>query len=121
MNIERTGLFSATAVTPDLLPFVEQHNKETVSGKPLPEKIIRGNVLDVPLIKGAKWSYECKVIRTVAVGECETHFASFRYVNVRDDVQVLDFIDLREINLVVYAPGHYFTVGEHIGKIGDYS
>jgi hypothetical protein len=42
-------------------------------------------------------------------------------VNVREDVQALDFIDLCAINPVVYSPNHYFTVGEHLGKIGDYA
>lgn len=61
------------------------------------------------------------MIQTVHIGGCDTHFAAFRHVNVREDIQKLDFVDLREINPVIYSPGNYFTVGEHIGKIGDYS
>jgi flavin reductase (DIM6/NTAB) family NADH-FMN oxidoreductase RutF len=122
MNIERTGILSATIVTPDLLPFAEQHNRATQrGGVSIVQEIISGNVLNVPLIKGAKWSYECKIIQTVHIGGCDTHFAAFRHVNVREDIQKLDFIDLREINPVIYSPNNYFTVGEHIGKIGNYA
>ena len=121
-NIERTGLLSATIVTPDLLPFAEQHNRAThrdcVS---IPQVVENGNVLRVPLVKGAKWSYECEVIKTVRIGGCDTHFAAFKHVNVREDIQQLDFIDLRSINPVIYSPENYFSVGEHLGKTGDYS
>jgi flavin reductase (DIM6/NTAB) family NADH-FMN oxidoreductase RutF len=120
-NIQRTGLLSATIVTPDLLPFAEQHNKATYrDGVLIPQEIEPGRVLKVPLIKGAKWSYECEVIKTVTIGECDTHFAAYSQVNVREDIQKLDFLDLRAIDPVIYS-GHYFTVGEHIGEIGDYS
>ncbi len=122
MNIERTGVLSATIVTPDLLPFAEQHNRATQrDGVSIVQEIENGNVLNVPLLKGAKWSYECEIIQTVHIGGCDTHFAAFRHVNVREDIQKLDFIDLREINPVIYSPNNYFTVGEHIGKIGDYA
>ena len=121
-NIERTGRLSATVVTPDLLPFTEQHNQATRrEGAALPQEFELGKALEVPLIKGAKWSYECEVIQSVHIGDCDTHFAAFKRVNVREDVQALDFIDLRAINPVVYSPNHYFTIGEHIGQIGDYA
>jgi flavin reductase (DIM6/NTAB) family NADH-FMN oxidoreductase RutF len=121
-NIERTGLLSATVVTPDLLPFVEQHNLATRrEDVVIPHEVEPGKALNVPLLKGAKWSYECEVIQSVRVGECDTCFAAFKRVNVREDVQALDFIDLCAINPVVYSPNHYFTVGEHLGKIGDYA
>ena len=121
-NIQRTGLLSATIVTPDLLPFAEQHNKGTYrEGVLIPQEIEPGHVLQVPLLKDAKWSYECEVIKTVTIGECDTHFAAYSQVNVREDIQRLDFVDLRQINPVIYSPEHYFTVGEHLGKIGDYA
>lgn len=123
-NIERTGLLSATVLTPDLLPFAECCNDYTRNDdllKKVKPVYCPGNVLDVPLIKGAKWSYECKVIHTVTLGESRTYFAEFAKVNVRPDIQKLDFIDLREIDPIIYAHYHYFNVGEHLGEIGDYS
>ncbi len=121
-NIERAGCLSATVVTPGLLPFAEQHNLSTQrEGVVLPQAVVPGRVLQVPLLQDAKWSYECEVIQSVRIGVCDTYFAAIKSVNVRGDVQALDFIDLRAINPVVYSPDHYFTVGEHLGKIGDYS
>jgi flavin reductase (DIM6/NTAB) family NADH-FMN oxidoreductase RutF len=122
MNIERNGFFSATVLTPDLLPFAEQHNNSTrQDGLLLPQEYENGHKLHVPLLKGAKWSYECEVIQTVTVGDCPTYFAAHRQINVREDLLALDFIDLRAINPVIYGPDHYYTVGEHLGKIGDFS
>jgi len=121
-NLLRTGLLSATIVTPDLLPYTEQHNQSTrKDGADVAQEIVPGSVLQVPLIANAKWSYECEVIKSVRIGDCDTHFAAIRQVNIRPDVQALDFIDLREINPVIYSPDHYFTVGQHLGAIGDYS
>ena len=122
VNIERTGLLSATVVTPDLLPFAEQHNRGTQrEGILIPQEFEAGKVLNVPLLKGAKWAYECEVIQTVSIGNCDTYFAEFKHINVREDVQRLGFYDLREINPVIYSPNNYFTVGEHLGEIGDYA
>ncbi|HNW87878.1 MAG TPA: flavin reductase [Candidatus Limiplasma sp.] len=121
-NIERTGMFSATVVTPDLLPFAEQRNLAT-SGSVMPAShaMEEGKTLHVPLLAGVKWSYECEVIEHVTIGGSDTYFGAFRRVNVREDIQTLDFIDIREINPVVYAPWHYFTIGQHLGEIGDFS
>ena len=122
LNIERTGLLSSTVVTPEWLPFAEQHNSAThLKNVLIPHEVEQGCVLNVPLLKGAVWSYECEVIRTVRIGSCDTYFAAFKHINVRDDIQELDFVDLRKINPVVYSPENYFTVGAHIGKIGDYA
>ena len=121
-NIKRTGLLSATVVTRDMLPFVEQNNKATAQeGRLLPQEFEAGKTLHVPLLKGATWSYECEVIKTIQIGSCDTFFAAYQQVNVREDVQKLDFIDLTKVLPTIYADGHYFTVGEHIGEIGDYS
>ncbi len=121
-NIERNKFLSATVVTPDLLPFVEQCNKSTSTiNESIRPVVVQGNVLDVSLIQNAKWSYECEMIKHEIIGECETFFCAIRYVNVREDIKQLDFVDLRVIDPVIYSPFNYFNVGEHLGKIGDYS
>ena len=120
-NILRTGVLSATLITPDLLPFAEQNNRATHSTTFIPtESFTRGCVLDVPLIDAAKWSYECRVIQNVSIGECETFFAAIEHVNVSAQVQALDFYDLRQINPVIYSDNNYFSIGEHLGEIGDF-
>ncbi|HBI74401.1 MAG TPA: hypothetical protein DEG06_07405 [Lachnospiraceae bacterium] len=90
-------------------------------GVSIQQEIENGKVLNVPLLKGAKWSYEYEVIQTIHIGGSDTYFAAFKHVNVCEEIQKLDFIDLREINPVIYSPDNYFTVGGHIGKIGDYA
>lgn len=121
-NILRTGVLSATVVTPDLLPFAEQHNAATQHDHAtLSQTFTRGHVLNVPLIEHTKWSYECEVIQTVSIGDCDTFFAKFKQVNVQEDVQMLDFIDLQKIQPVVYSPDHYFSIGDPLGRIGDYA
>ncbi|MDR0396489.1 MAG: flavin reductase [Oscillospiraceae bacterium] len=123
-NIKRTSLLSAAVLTPDLLPFAERCNSRAKndmlnwSDRPSFE---RGKALCVPIISGAKWTYECEVIHTVELGGAHTYFAAIKQINVAPEIQSLDFIDLRIINPVIYAHYHYFSVGEHLGEIGDYS
>jgi flavin reductase (DIM6/NTAB) family NADH-FMN oxidoreductase RutF len=123
-NIARTNLLSATVLTPDLIPFAECCNRATMNPA-LCEKVrpafVKGSVLDVPLIEKAVWSYECRVINTVQIGETHTYFAEIAEINVAPEIQKLDFIDLREINPVIYAHFNYFSIGGHLGKIGDFS
>jgi len=121
-NIERDGVFSATVVTPDLLPFAEQHNMATRGIVMPPSHAMEaGKVLNVPLLAGVKWSYECEVIEHMLIGSTDTYFGALRHVSVREDIATMEFIDLREINPVIYSPGNYFAVGQHIGKIGDFA
>lgn len=121
-NIERTGLLSATVVTPELLAFAESRNSATADeNNVVVVPTVRGNVLDVPLIADSVFSYECQLLKTVELGITHTYFAEIKKVNVRDDIEKLDFYDLRVINPVIYSPDNYFTVGNHIGRIGDYS
>ncbi|ABX42920.1 flavin reductase family protein [Lachnoclostridium phytofermentans] len=123
-NIARTGLFSATVLTPDLLPLAEQFNRGTYK-KDLFENIQystqRGVALDVPLLLDAKYSFECKVLTTTEVGETMTYFGEIANINMSDDIRNMEIFDLRKINPVVYSPNNYFTIGEHLGKIGDFS
>jgi len=123
-NFERTGQLSATVVTPELMRFMEvcgsKMHKERYYDKEKPQ-IMKGKLLNVPLIAGSKWSYECQLYHTVQVGDTTTYFAEIKNINVDDEVLKLDFIDLRQINPVVYSPSNYFLIGRHLGKIGDYA
>lgn len=123
-NIARTGLLSAIIVTPDMLPLIEQFNRSTYYKElfeSLNYKVEKGYELNVPLLADSKFSYECEVIKTVLIGTTHTYFAQIKNINISDDVKSLDFFDLRDINPVIYSPMNYFTVGKHLGKIGDFS
>lgn len=123
-NIGRTDLFSATLVTPDLLPLCEQFNRGTYK-KELFESLRyetrRGEALNVPLLKGTRYSFECEVLTMADIGETTTYFGRIAQVNSSEEIQAMEFFDLRRINPVIYSPNHYFTVGEHLGRIGEYS
>lgn len=123
LNVERTKLLSATVVTPELMRFAEAcgcelRKERHFNNEKLP--FTKGEVLNVPLIQNSKWSYECEIYHSVTLGETTTYFAEIKNINVDDETLKLDFIDLRKINPVVYSPDHYFTIGEHIGKMGDF-
>ena len=123
-NLQRTGLLSATVATPDMLSFLEQCNAATrtkdVSGEP-PIDVEKGAVLNVPLIRDASFSYECRIIQTVLIGQTHTYFAEIKSINCTEAVKGMDFLDLRAINPLIYSPMNYFTVGTHLGRIGDFS
>ena len=121
-NIHRTGLLSATVATPDMLPFLEQCNKATRTGKAaLALQTEKGAMLNVPLLKDASFSYECEVIQTVVLGDTHTYFAKIHSINLTEEIKDMPFFDLRAIQPLIYSPSNYFVVGEHLGKIGDYS
>lgn len=121
-NFERTGKLSATVVTQELLPFVENNNRATkIAGREFDIEFDKGNVVDVPLIKNAVFSYECTLLKSVQIGETTTYFCEIKNINAREDIEKLEFYDLRKIKPVIYSPYNYFTVGDHLGGIGDYS
>jgi flavin reductase (DIM6/NTAB) family NADH-FMN oxidoreductase RutF len=123
-NFERTKQLSATVVTPDLMRFMETcgsklHKRRFYDKEKVP--FTKGRKLDVPLIANSKWSYKCKLYHSVQVGTTTTYFAEIESINVDDEILKLDYIDLRKINPVVYSPGEYFTIGEHLGRMGEFS
>jgi len=125
-NFERTKQLSATIVTPDLMRLVETcgsklHKKRFYEKEKAPFTFIKGNKLNVPLIANSKWSYECELYNIVQVGDTTTYFAEIKNINIDDEILKLDYIDLRKINPVVYSPGNYFTIGEHLGRMGEFS
>lgn len=123
-NIVRTGLFSATVLTQDLLPLSEQFNRGTYKKElfdNLQYTVVKGKTLDVPLLENAKYTFECKVISTTEIGETMTLFGEIMHINIAEEIANMDFFDLRKIRPVIYSPDNYFAVGEHLGKIGDFS
>ena len=123
-NFERTKQLSATVVTPDLMRFMETCGSKIHKARYYDierPKVIKGNKLNVPIIANSKWSYECELYHSVQVGDTTTYFAEIKNINVDGEILKLDFIDLRQINPVVYSPSNYFTIGEHLGKTGEFS
>lgn len=123
-NFERTKQLSATVVTPDMMRFMEtcgsKIHKARYYDKEKPT-IVKGNKLNVPIIASSKWSFECELYHSVQVGDTTTYFAEIKNINIDDEFLKLDFVDLRQINPVVYSPSNYFTIGKHLGRMGEFS
>ncbi len=124
-NIARTGHLTATVVTQDLLPFIEQNcNRQTyrkkgnTTGTP---EIVQADTVHAPMLADCKFTYECEVIKQVEIGETITYFAKINKVHASEEVMALEFFDLREIKPVIYSPENYFLPGEHLGQIGDFA
>ncbi len=91
MNVKKTGRLSANLVSTDMLPLVDYFG--SVSGH--------------------------QGLKTVTCGESDTFFCEIKNVQISEDIDITDGIDLTCFDPVVYS-GHYHSLGDHLGKIGDY-
>ncbi len=78
-----------------------------------------GEVVKVPTLDDSRWVYELEVQKTVTCGESDTFFCEIKNVQISEDIDITDGIDLTCFDPVVYS-GHYHSLGDHLGKIGDY-
>lgn len=79
-------------------------------------------MLKVPLLKDTIYSIECKILTTTEIGKTITYFGEIHHINMTEDLGEMEFFDLTRINPVIYSPDkHYYTIGEYIEEIGDYS
>ena len=73
-----------------------------------------------PIIKESPLCIECKVKEIVPLGSHDMFIAEV--VNVQADVQYIDpetdTFKLSEAKLIAYSHGHYYKLGEQIGKFG---
>ena len=123
-NIARTKQLTAAVVTEDMLPFIEQCNRQTYRKEAMESfhvDIIQAETVQAPMLADGKFTYECEVINQVELGETTTYFAKINKICASDEILALDFLDLRKIKPVIYSPENYFLPGEHLGKIGDFS
>lgn len=82
---------------------------------PLPgEKVASPTILEAPL------SIECKVKSIISLGSHDMFLAEV--VNVRADERFIDPVSgkfsLEEAGLMAYSHGHYYRLGEILGKFG---
>lgn len=81
---------------------------------------IEGAVVKAPLVKESPISIECRVKEIVALGSHDMFIADV--VNVVADEAYLDpetgSFDLSKSSPIAYSHGHYFTLGEPLGRFG---
>jgi flavin reductase (DIM6/NTAB) family NADH-FMN oxidoreductase RutF len=82
-----------------------------------PEK---GKMVDAPIVKESPVCIECKVKEIVPLGT--HHMFIAEVVNIQANPQYIDSetgaMHLENAHLIAYSHGHYYKLGEEIGKFG---
>ncbi len=123
-NVIRTGIFSANLVSTDMLPLMDYFGlKKSAesSGKTIEYTVVRGEVLDVPVLDASRWVYECEVVQSVQTGKSTTFFCRIRNIQMDERLDPEDAfdVDLMVLDPVIYS-GRYHCLGQSLGKIGDH-
>ncbi|MDD4797207.1 MAG: flavin reductase family protein [Eubacteriales bacterium] len=121
-NVERSRMLSVNLVGTDMLRLMDYFGSRSgfrCGKNGVPYRYSDGNVLKVPTLDLSKWVYECEVSKEVETGDSKTYFCTIRDVQVEQTIDISDGIDLTAFNPVIYS-GHYHSIGEHLGKIGDF-
>lgn len=81
---------------------------------------VRGEKVQAPVIAEAPLCIECKVREIIPLGSHDMFIADV--VNVQADSRFIDpeteKFDLGKAGLIAYSHGHYYKLGEEIGKFG---
>ncbi len=125
MNVLRSGLLSVNLVSRDMLGLMDYfgtHSSRDGKKDAVDFGLSRGEVLDIPTLDDSPWVYECEVAWSVEIGESTTFFCRIRNVQLDENVTCADTfdIDLTKLNPIVYS-GIYHSIGERLGRIGDFS
>ena len=123
-NVLRTGIFSASLVSTDMLPFMDYFGtRHAGDGKKdgISCAVSRGEVIDVPVLDDSRWVYECEVGKTVETGDSTTFFCRIRNIQMDERLVCRDIfdIDLTVLDPVIYS-GKYHSIGKLLGNIGDF-
>lgn len=124
-NVIRTGVLSVNLVSTDMLELMDYfgtHHAKDGRKDAITYDVGKGEVIDVPVLEASRWVYECEVIQSVETGDSTTFFC--RIKNVQIDVQLTPEdtfdVDLTKLDPVIYS-GMYHSIGNLLGKIGDFS
>lgn len=81
---------------------------------------IKGEMVNAPIIKESPLCIECRVKEIITLGSHDMFIAEV--INVQADTQYIDAetdtFDLAKAKLIAYSHGHYYKLGEEIGKFG---
>ena len=123
-NVARTGLLSVNLVSTDMLPLMDYFgSRHAKDGRKdgIEYKVVRGEVLDVPVLDQSRWVYECEVSKTVETGDSTTFFCPIRNIQMDERLKCRDVfdVDLTVLDPVIYS-GKYHSLGKLLGSIGDF-
>ncbi len=81
---------------------------------------LRGEKVNAPIIAESPLSIECKVKDIIPLGSHDMFLAEV--VNIQADERYIDaetgVFDLEKARLITYSHGHYYKIGEEIGRFG---
>ena len=81
---------------------------------------VKGKKVDAPIVDESPLCIECRVKQVIELGSHDMFIADV--VNVQADTRyidpVTDTFKLSEAKLIAYSHGHYYKLGEEIGKFG---
>ena len=81
---------------------------------------VRATEVNAPMIEESPVNLECKVTQIIPLGSHDMFLAEIVAVHVNGKLfsPKTDAIDLQRAGLVTYSHGHYYTLGEILGKFG---
>lgn len=124
-NVMRNGILSVNLVSTDMLELMDYfgtHHAEDGKKDKLTYSVSKGRVVDVPILDASRWVYECEVAQSFETGESTTFFCRIRNIQIDERLECEDTfdIDLSKLDPVIYS-GMYHSIGELLGKIGDFT
>ena len=124
-NVIRTGVLSVNLVSTDMLELMDYfgtHHAKDGKKNDISYSVCRGEVVDVPVLDASRWVYECEVVNSVEIGESTTFFCKIKNVQMDERLECADTfdVDLTKLDPVIYS-GMYHSIGDLLGKIGDFS
>ena len=122
--IKKEGAFVINLVNKQLAPYADwcgvrsgrKYNKFVETGL----TPVRATQVSAPMIEESPVNLECKVTQVLPLGSHDMFLAEVVAVHVNGKLfsPKTDAIDLRRADLVTYSHGHYYTLGEILGKFG---
>ena len=122
--VKRTGAFVINLTTKDLAFQTDwcgvQSGKDFDKFKSMKLTPRRAEKVDAPIIVESPVNIECKVVDVKDLGS-HTQFTA-EVIHVQADSKYIDersgAFELFRANPLVYSHGHYFELGNHVGKFG---
>ena len=122
--IKKEGAFVINLVDKKLAPFADwcgvrsgrKYHKFLETGL----TPVRATQVNAPMIGESPVNLECKVTQIIPLGSHDLFLAEVVAVHVNEKLfsPKTDAIDLKRADLVTYSHGHYYTLGEILGKFG---
>ena len=124
-NILRNKKFSANMITEDTLWLADYFGNtsgETIEKNNISYGYEWGEYLDVPVIDECHWAYECEVTKVIELDGAHLFLAEIKNIQIDKEYETMDMtkIDLRKLKPTIYAPYHYFSIGEKLGNMGEW-